>query len=309
MEMIDSEPGATQLEHVSPIINEATTINETSMTTKRKRPLLCHVIPTYNEKENISELIERTERIAPSLPFELRLVFVDDNSTDGTSEIIKSHAQRFGNITLIERPRPSGLGSAYTDAFAYSLSNFGADYLGEMDADLQHPPETLFDMCTKASEGRFDVVLASRYVEGGGSEGWSLGRRVISRGANLLSRLFLRVPVADSTTGYRVLSERVVRALLDHELSAKGYAFQVESLYVYKKVGARFAEVPYSFGTRKAGKTKLDWKEILRFASVTIRTGVLGVKRGKRTTALEKQVTSEQQLSAAASPPDERSPR
>ncbi|HZW57482.1 MAG TPA: polyprenol monophosphomannose synthase [Nitrososphaerales archaeon] len=246
------------------------------------RKLLCHVIPTFNEKENIAELIERTEKIVPNLPFDLVLIFVDDNSTDGTSDIIKSYANRFQNIRLIERPQPSGLGSAYMDAFAYSLSNLHADYLGEMDADLQHPPETLVDMCTKACTDEVDVVLASRYVKGGGSEGWSLGRRLISRGANLLSKVFLRVPVADSTTGFRVLSQRVVRALLEHDLSAKGYAFQVESLYVYKKVTAKFAEVPYSFGTRKAGKTKLDWKEVFRFASVTIRTGLFGVKKKKR---------------------------
>jgi dolichol-phosphate mannosyltransferase len=245
----------------------------------QRKPVLCHIVPTYNEHENVDRLIERTERVAPSLPFELKLVFVDDNSTDGTADAIKQNMKRYANVKLIQRPEPAGLGSAYLDGFAYALQRFGADYVGEMDADLQHPPETLIDMCAKAEKEKPDVILASRYVRGGGSVGWSLGRRVISRGANLLSKIFLRVPVSDSTTGFRIISARAASGLLERVVSAKGYAFQVESLYVYKKLGMTFAEVPYSFGTRSSGKTKLDWKEVIRFAATTIRVGLFGVKK------------------------------
>ena len=132
-------------------------------------------------------------------------------------------------------------------------TRFNADYVGEMDADLQHPPETLVEMCKKASESqcRGNTWIKIHY-RAGGAKDWSLGRRIISKGANLLSRIFLRVPVADSTTGFRLISSNLARGLLDHDVSAKGYAFQVESLYVYKKLGATFAEVPYFFRSKKS---------------------------------------------------------
>ena len=136
---------------------------------------------------------------------------MDDNSKDGTSDIIKQNMLRFTNIKLIQRPKPTGLGSAYLDGFSYALKRFNADYVGEMDADLQHPPEMLVEMCKKASETGAQVILASRYIQGGGAKDWSLGRRVISKGANLLSRIFLRVPVADSTTGFRLISSTMAR--------------------------------------------------------------------------------------------------
>jgi len=229
----------------------------------------------------VQELIDRIEKISLELPFDLRLIFVDDNSLDGTSDIIKRNMPNYSNIKLIQRPKPAGLGSAYIDGFAYSLSRYNADYVGEMDADLQHPPETLLEMCKKAAETGAKVVLGSRYIKGGGAKEWSLGRRMISKGANLLSRIFLRIPVADSTSGFRLVASDMARGLLNHEVSAKGYAFQVQSLYVYRKLGATFAEVPYFFGSRKAGKTKLGAKEIFRYAWTTIKTGILGVKEKK----------------------------
>jgi dolichol-phosphate mannosyltransferase len=133
-------------------------------------------------------------------------------------------------------------------------------------------------MSKVAASGK-DVVIASRYIEGGGSKDWSLGRRIVSRGANLLTRIFLRIPVADSTSGYRVISRKAVEGLFKFEVSSKGYSFQVESLYAYKESGMSFAEVPYKFEVRKAGKTKLNKKEMWQFAKTTVRTGVLGLKR------------------------------
>jgi dolichol-phosphate mannosyltransferase len=264
--------------------------------------VLCHIVPTYNEGQNVDALISRVENVVPRLPFEFRLIFVDDNSTDGTSEIIRQNMKRYGNIKLIQRARPSGLGSAYIDGFRYALSRYGADYVGEMDADLQHPPETLVDMCSEVERSGADVILASRYVAGGGAKDWSLGRRVISKGANSLSRIFLRVPVADSTTGFRLISAGMAAGLLERNLSAKGYAFQVQSLYVYKQLGAKFAEVPYVFGNRRAGRTKLDWKEIFKFAATTIETGLFGVKKKKKTAKEEEEETQISLHSAEAMP-------
>jgi dolichol-phosphate mannosyltransferase len=243
--------------------------------------LLCQVIPTYNEVENVPVLVERIENLRENLPFDLMIVVVDDNSSDGTAEKVKELGAKFGNIKLIQRPGLMGLGSAYMDGFAYSISNFNADYVGEMDADLQHPPETLDDMVKRASEG-IDVVVASRYIPGGGATDWSLGRRLVSRGANLLTKIFLRVPVKDATSGYRLISQRAINGLFEFQLSSKGYSFQVESLYAYKKLGMTFAEVPYQFEIRRAGETKLNTKEMWRFFRTTVKTGILGLKKKKK---------------------------
>jgi dolichol-phosphate mannosyltransferase len=236
------------------------------------------ILPTYNESENIGYLIERIQTIRTQLPYDLILVVVDDNSRDGTAEVVKSLMNKYNNIRLIQRPNPSGLGSAYMDGFRYSLSNIGANFVGEMDADLQHPPETLVKMCEESNKGK-DVVLASRYVGGGSAEGLSVSRKVVSKGANILTKIFLRLPVKDATSGFRIIRSRAARGLLDYKVSAKGYAFQVESLYIYKKLGMTFSEVPFSFEERKAGNTKLNSKEILRFVVTTIQTGIFGVKQ------------------------------
>jgi dolichol-phosphate mannosyltransferase len=104
---------------------------------------------------------------------------------------------------------------------------------------------------------------------------------MVSKGANGFSRVFIRAPVKDSTSGYRLLSSRAIKGLLGYELSSKGYSFQIESLYVYRKIGMTFAEVPYTFEERKAGETKLKWKEMVRFALVAMKLGIVGMPKKK----------------------------
>jgi dolichol-phosphate mannosyltransferase len=237
---------------------------------------LCLVIPTYNEKENIAKLISRVQALRDKLALQLNLVIIDDGSTDGTIEIVKNIMENSDNLRLIERPALLGIGSAYLDGFAFALAEVGSDYLGEMDADLQHPPETLIEMCNVAKQG-VDIVIASRYIKGGGSVGWSLARRIVSRSANLLAKICTRTPTSDLTSGFRVMSARAIRGLLETKLSTKGYAFQIESLYVYKKMNMVFSEVPYFFEKRKSGETKLDWKEMAKFAGVAIKLGIFGL--------------------------------
>lgn len=236
------------------------------------------MIPTYNEAENIATLIERIEALKNKIPFDLKLVVVDDNSSDGTAEEVKALQRSYENLYLLQRQAPAGIGSAYMDGFSYSIKNFDPDLLGEIDADLQHPPEVLEYLCKVSQSGK-DVVIASRYIKGGGTVSWSLHRRIVSKSANLLTRFFLRLPVRDSTSGYRILSRRAVEALSGYKVSSKGYSFQVESLYAYKKSGMTFAEVPFRFENRRAGKTKLNNKEIWLFLKTAIRTGILGLKK------------------------------
>jgi dolichol-phosphate mannosyltransferase len=239
------------------------------------------VIPTYNEAGNIGTLLDRIKIVRQSLGTGLTVIIVDDNSKDGTADIIKDYMKKDPAIHLIQRPQPTGIGSAYLDGFSYGISSCNSDYVGEMDADLQHPPEVLFEMA-KAAQTGVDVVVASRYISGGGSTGWSLRRRIVSRGANLLSRTFIRAPVKDSTSGFRLISAKAVKGLMELRLSSKGYAFQVETLYAYRKLGMTFAEVPYTFEERKSGETKLKWKEMIRFAGTAIRLGIFGMKKKKQ---------------------------
>ncbi len=242
-----------------------------------QREKLCLIIPTYNERENIQQVISRIQALRDNLTLDLCLIVVDDGSSDGTSQIVKQIMERYDNLHLIERPDLLGIGSAYLDGFAFGLATeYMAEYFGEIDADLQHPPEILLGMTEAAKEGA-DVVVASRYVKGGGSVGWSLGRRIVSRSANYLARICVRAPIVDSTSGFRILSLKAIKGLLETRLSTKGYAFQIESLYLYKKMNLTFSEVPYLFEERKSGKTKLDWKEMVRFAGTAIRLGIFGM--------------------------------
>lgn len=241
---------------------------------------LCLVIPTFNERNNITQLISRIQAIRDSLALSLSLLIVDDGSTDGTLDAVKEIMAHSKDVQLLERPRLLGIGSAYIDGFAYGLAQEGYDYFGEMDADLQHPPETLIEMCKVANE-RVDVIVASRYIEGGGSVKWSMSRRIVSKSANFLTRICVRAPVIDSTSGFRLISKRAIKGLLQTKLSARGYAFQIESLYVYRKLGMTFSEVPYVFEERKSGETKLRWKEMARFAGTAVRLGLFGLNVGK----------------------------
>ncbi len=261
------------------LVNDSTTREKPSLFQRKK---LCLVVPTYNEKENIDKILRRLDQIRETLAFGLNVLIVDDNSSDGTADVVRQLMAKYPYVRMLNRPGLLGIGSAYVDGFGLGLREFSSDYFGEMDADLQHPPEVLVEMCKAASDENADVVIASRYVSGGGSKGWSLSRRIVSKGANILARACIHVPVSDATSGFRVLSSRAIRGLLESKISTKGYAFQIESLYVYRKMGMTFAEVPYVFEERKAGETKLRFKEMLRFASLALRLGIFGMKVDSR---------------------------
>jgi len=257
------------------LVKDSVTTEATSLLQRKK---LFLVIPTYNEKENIDKILQRLDQIRQTLALGLDVLIVDDNSSDGTADVVRQSMKKYPYVRMINRPGLLGIGSAYIDGFGFGLRELSSDYFGEMDADLQHPPEVLVEMCKAASDENADVVIASRYIKGGGSRGSSLGRRIVSKGANILAKACLRVPVSDATSGFRILSNRAIKGLLESKTSTKGYAFQIESLYVYRKMGMTFAEVPYIFEERQAGETKLHFKEMLRFASVALKLGIFGME-------------------------------
>lgn len=210
------------------------------------------VVPTYNESENLPKLVESLERVLKGYKFEI--IVVDDSSPDGTGEVAEKLSRKHGNVKVIHRKGKKGLASAVAEGFNYA----NADILGVIDADLQHPPENICRMLMEIHGA--DVVIASRYVDGGRIEGWSRGRRLISKGASLLARLiFPNVRnIKDPVSGFFLLKRR---ALEGANLNPIGSKILLEILV--KGTYDRVVEVPYVFQERKKGKSKLGFKEYL----------------------------------------------
>ncbi len=220
----------------------------------------CVVIPTYNERENVGAIVDALGQArTPGLV----LLFVDDSSPDGTAEEVSRLAASRPWVRLLVRDRKMGIGSAYQDGFRVAIAETDPAILVEMDADLQHPVSALPLLLTAISEGA-DVAVGSRYVEGGGVSGWGKARRTVSKGANAYSRAMLGLKVKDATSGFRAFSREAAEEVAAADLPAKGFEFQVATLYLLKG-RARVIEVPYTFVARTAGKSKLSFADAARF--------------------------------------------
>ena len=229
----------------------------------------CVVIPTYNERENVDVVVAAIESVA--VP-ELSVLFVDDSSPDGTSSAVDLISKSNSWVHLLRRDSKRGIGSAYQDGFGWALEKLDPEILVEMDADLQHPPETIPSL-VRAVEGGADVAVASRYVPGGGIREWGKGRRLVSRGANALTRVLLGLPVKDCTSGIRAYRREAALTIVRSKLPAKGFEFQVATLHLLKG-RAKVVEVPYSFGPRRAGRSKLKAADMVRFLFFVVGTSV-----------------------------------
>ncbi|MHB8656822.1 MAG: polyprenol monophosphomannose synthase [Solirubrobacteraceae bacterium] len=215
-------------------------------------------MPTYNESSNIERVLDATaaelERLVPG---EHRILVVDDNSPDGTGTIADRIAARLGTVEVLHRRAKDGLGQAYLAGFALALAG-GAQLIFEMDADFSHDPRYIGDLLV-ASE-RADLVLGSRYVEGGGVRDWGPLRRLVSRGGGLYARGILGVPVNDLTGGFKCIHRRVLEAIDPGSIRAEGYTFQIEVTYRAILAGFRVTEVPIVFTDRKAGSSKMSMR-------------------------------------------------
>jgi dolichol-phosphate mannosyltransferase len=227
---------------------------------------LCAVVPTYNERENVGKLVKEVRKTSLS---GLTLLFVDDNSPDGTGDLIRNIASRDPSVRLLVRSAKTGIGSAYQDGFREAILLTAPDIVIEMDADLQHPPSEIKKL-VRAVQAGADVAIGSRYVAGGAVSGWSLWRRTVSKGANVYARVMLGIKVRDATSGFRAYTRAKAEQVADATLPAKGFEFQLASLYLLKK-GSRFEEVPYTFAARTAGKSKLGLADMVRFFLSVIR--------------------------------------
>ena len=220
---------------------------------------ICAVVPTFNERDNVVRLVDKLRKAA--IPGFI-LLFVDDSSPDGTGDLIRSMASHDPSLRLLVRKTKRGIGSAYQEGFREALSSLSPDIIIEMDADLQHPPSAIKDLVSEIQAGA-DVAIGSRYIAGGGVSGWSPWRKAISRGANLYARVLLRIKVRDATSGFRAYTRAKAEQVAYATLPAKGFEFQVASLHLLE--GSQFAEVPYTFEVRTAGKSKLGVADIARF--------------------------------------------
>jgi dolichol-phosphate mannosyltransferase len=210
------------------------------------------VLPTYNEADNIARFLDA---VRPKLPGSARILIVDDNSPDGTGEIADRLAAEDERVSVLHRARKEGLGPAYIAGFRQALAG-GAGLVLEMDSDFSHDPAYLPRLLEAAE--RADLVLGSRYVDGGGVSDWSALRRAISRGGSAYARLVLGIGVRDLTGGFKCFRREVLEAIDLDSVESRGYAFQVEMTFRAVQRGFRVAEVPIVFRDRQAGSSKMN---------------------------------------------------
>lgn len=210
------------------------------------------VLPTYNEADNLEPLVEAARA---KLPPDAQVLVVDDGSPDGTGKVADRLAERHANVRVLHRPRKEGLGPAYIAGFREALAG-GAGLVLEMDADFSHDPAYLPRLLEAAR--RADVVLGSRYVDGGGVSDWGPLRRAISRSGSTYARLVLGVEVCDLTGGFKCFRREVLEAIDLDQISTRGYAFQVEMTYRAIRLGFTVVEVPIVFRERRVGSSKMD---------------------------------------------------
>jgi dolichol-phosphate mannosyltransferase len=223
------------------------------------------VVPTYQERENVELLLRAVRRAVPTAA----VLVVDDASPDGTAELVEELARELGDIHVLRRPAKSGLGSAYRDGFAWARGH-GFDTVVQMDADLSHDPADLPALLAASAAGA-DLVIGSRYRPGGEVVGWPRGRLVLSRLGNLYAATVLRMPLTDSTAGYRVWRGSMLDVLARQDVRAEGYGFQVEMAFRTMRWGGRIDEVPIRFVDRQRGASKLDRSIIFEAGALVLR--------------------------------------
>lgn len=209
------------------------------------------VIPTYNEADNITDLLARLREASPTA----HVLFVDDQSPDGTADRIREASRGDARIFLLAGGERRGLGAAYRAGFGWALDS-GYDAVVQMDADLSHPPELVPALIGALDEA--DISVGSRYVTGGSVENWGWSRRLLSRLANAYVRHVLGVPVRDTTAGFKAFTARALRDIDVLASTSTGYCFQIENTWMAHRAGLVITEVPFMFTDRARGTSKMS---------------------------------------------------
>ncbi len=218
-----------------------------------REPKIMVVVPTYNEANNLASIAG--ELLALDLPG-LEMLIVDDDSPDGTGQIADTLAQAHPErVHVIHRTGIRGLGTAYVNGFRYALDR-GADLVVQMDADFSHSPGYIPQFVAATED--YDVIIGSRYVNGGGTdERWGWWRALLSWWANVYARLILGVRVKDATAGFKCWRRETLEGIGLARVRSNGYVFQVEMAYLTEKLGYRFLEIPIYFEDRRIGQSKM----------------------------------------------------
>jgi glycosyltransferase involved in cell wall biosynthesis len=214
------------------------------------------VIPTYNERANLETIITELVKLLPKA----FVVVVDDNSPDGTGALADDLVCRFPGVQVIHRPSKEGIGPAYVAGFRRALA-MGTDLVAAMDADGSHAPTDLLRLIEAAENA--DLVVGSRYVDGGETAGWPRSRRLLSRFGGLYARWVLGAPIADLTAGFKVYRRDALASLPLDQIRTDGYGFQIETTWDIWRSGKRVREVPITFHDRVAGKSKLSRRIVI----------------------------------------------
>ena len=216
------------------------------------RAVVC--LPTYNERDNLEPMLHALGNVLDTARD--RVLVIDDSSPDGTGELADRLASELPWVGVLHRPDKEGLGPAYVAGFRRALAD-GAELVLEMDCDFSHDPADVPRLLAAATPGEADLVLGSRYVEGGGTGNWGLGRRLVSKGGSAYARVLLGIRVRDVTGGFKCYRRQVLEAIDLDALSARGYAFQIETTYRAIRAGFRVVEVPIQFVDRRVGESKM----------------------------------------------------
>jgi len=223
------------------------------------------VIPTYNEIDNIEDFVNQIIKI------NVDILIVDDNSPDGTGDLVQKLSENLSQVNLLKRSGKLGLGSAYRDGFKWGL-NEGYKYLIEMDADFSHSFSDLNNILQNSKN--FDVVIGSRYIPGGGSNGWDFKRKLLSSYANKLSKVLLKSKINDMTSGFRSYSSEALNEINYFSTKSDGYSFQIEMTIrsIEKKLSIK--EVPIIFTERSLGNSKMSKKIVFEAFLFLLNNGV-----------------------------------
>ncbi|KAF7268884.1 dolichyl-phosphate mannosyltransferase subunit 1 [Rhynchophorus ferrugineus] len=221
------------------------------------------LLPTYNEVENLPIIIWLLIKHMNASGYPYEIIIIDDGSPDGTLEAAKQLQKIYGEDKIVLRPREKklGLGTAYIHGIKHATGN----YIIIMDADLSHHPKFIQEFIEKQRSQNFDIVTGTRYIGGGGVHGWDFKRKLISRGANLLTQILLRPGVSDLTGSFRLYKKDILETLIKSCVS-KGYVFQMEMIVRARQRRYTIGEVPISFVDRVYGESKLGGSEIIQFA-------------------------------------------
>ena len=211
------------------------------------------IIPTYREKENIEAIIKTISSL--SIPFDI--LIIDDNSPDGTADIVKNLQPSMPNLHIIERPGKLGLGTAYISGFKWALEK-DYSYIFEMDADFSHDPNDLIRLYRACNDNGADLAIGSRYISGVNVVNWPLSRVIMSYVASIYVRIVTGMKIMDTTAGFKCYKREVLENIKPNHIRSVGYGFQIEMKFTAWKLGYKIVEIPIIFTDRKLGTSKMS---------------------------------------------------